>query len=94
MYYDVKTIHAKNNVSGCVVRSEHRIDILNARSIRKKHLNVFITERFFKKTVYFLDSVKSFKRSHRRCSIEKLFSKFWGYSQKNTCVGVCFNKVK
>ena len=33
----------KNIISGCVVRSEHRIAILEARSIRKEHLNVFIT---------------------------------------------------
>ena len=30
-------------VFGCVVRSEHCIDILNAESFRKEHLNVFIT---------------------------------------------------
>ena len=36
----------KNIVSGCVVRSEHRIDILNAKSIKKEDLNVFITEPF------------------------------------------------
>ena len=40
-------------VSGCVVRSEHCIDILNAKSIGKEHLNVFITERFIEKTVSF-----------------------------------------
>ena len=36
----------KNIVSGCVVRSEHRIDISNAKSIKKEDLNVFITEPF------------------------------------------------
>ena len=39
-------------VSGCVVRSEHRIDILNAKSIGKAHLNVF-KEQFIEKTVSF-----------------------------------------
>ena len=28
----------KNIVSDCVVRSEHHVDILNAKSIGKKHL--------------------------------------------------------
>ena len=40
------------------------IDILNARSIEKEHLNVFITERFIEKTIPFWDSVKKFRRSH------------------------------
>ena len=31
MHYDSKEIHAKNIVTDCVVRSELRIDILNAR---------------------------------------------------------------
>ena len=43
VYYDNKEIHAKNIVSGCVVRTEHRNDILNPRSNKKKHLNVFTT---------------------------------------------------
>ena len=41
----------QNIVSGFGVRSEHRIDILNAKSIGKEHLNVFLTERFIEKTV-------------------------------------------
>ena len=41
----------KNIFSGCVVSSEHRVDILNAKSVGKEHLNVFITERFIEKTV-------------------------------------------
>ena len=43
MYYDNKEIHAKNSASGCVVRTEHRNDILNPRSNKKEHLNVFTT---------------------------------------------------
>ena len=49
-YYDNKEIHTKQNiVFGCVVRSEHRIVILNEKSSEKEHLNVFITEGFIKK---------------------------------------------
>ena len=40
----------------CVVLSEHRIDMVNAESIVKKHLNVFITARFIKKTLFLPDS--------------------------------------
>ena len=69
IYYDNKEIYVKkycfwlkstlkNIVSGCVVRSEHRIDILNVKSVRKKHLNVFITEPPIEKMVSFWDSVK------------------------------------
>ena len=36
----------KNIVSGYAVRSKHHIDILNAQSIGKKYLNVFITKPF------------------------------------------------
>ena len=46
IYYGNKETHAKNIVSGCVVRSEQRIDILNAKSIGKEYLNVIITEPF------------------------------------------------
>ena len=56
----------KNIFSVCVVRSEHHIDILNAKSIGKEHLNVFTTEPFIEKTVSFWDSVKRFKRSHQK----------------------------
>ena len=46
IYYD-KEIHAEKIFgSGCVVRSEHSTDILNAKSIGKEHLNVFIFEPF------------------------------------------------
>ena len=55
----------KNIVSGCAVRSEHHIDILNAKSIEKEHLNVFITEQFIEKTVFFWDPVKKFRRRSR-----------------------------
>ena len=34
---DNKEIHAKNIVSGCAIPSEHRIDILNPKSIGKEH---------------------------------------------------------
>ena len=33
----------KNIISGCVVRSKHRIATLEARSIGNEHLNVFVT---------------------------------------------------
>ena len=46
IYYGNKETNAKNIVSGCVVRSEQRIDILNAKSIGKEYLNVIITEPF------------------------------------------------
>ena len=76
----------QNIVSGCVVRSKHRIDILNAQSIGKEHLNVYITEQFIEKMISFWDSVKS----HRRCSIKKFFLKISQYSQENNYVGVSF----
>ena len=54
MYYYNKKIHAKTNiVPGCVVRSEHLADILNAKSIRKEHLSDFITVRFIKRLFLF-----------------------------------------
>ena len=34
----------KNVFSECVVFSQHRIDIVNAKSIGKKHLKVLVTE--------------------------------------------------
>ena len=45
-------------VSGCVVRSEHHIDMLSAELIMEEHLNIFITEPSIEQTVYFWDSVK------------------------------------
>ena len=33
----------ENIVSRCVTRSEHRIDVLNAKSIGKDHLKIFVT---------------------------------------------------
>ena len=49
----------KNIVSGYAVRSEHRIYILNSKSIGKEHLDS-ITEGLMKKTVVsFRDSVES-----------------------------------
>ena len=76
----------KNIVSGCVVRSEHRIDILNVKSVRKKHLNVFITEPPIEKMVSFWDPVKK----PPEAVYKKKFSlKILQYSQQN----ICFNKV-
>ena len=49
-------------VSGCVVRSEHLIDVLNVNLIGKEHLNVFITKSFIEKMVSFWDSVKKFNK--------------------------------
>ena len=60
----------KNIVSGCVVRSEHRIDILNGKSIGKEQLNVFITQPFIEKMVSFWESVKKFKMSRQRWSMQ------------------------
>ena len=34
----------ENIVSGCGVHSEQRTDILNAKSVKKEHLKIFITE--------------------------------------------------
>ena len=34
----------QNSVSGCGVCSEHRIDIVIAKSIGKEHINVFLNE--------------------------------------------------
>ena len=42
----------KHIAFGCVVRSEHRIDTLNAISIGEEYLNIFMTERFIEKTVF------------------------------------------
>ena len=42
----------KTIISGCVVRSEHGIDLLDAKSIEKEHLNVFIIEPFVKKMAF------------------------------------------
>ena len=42
----------ENIVSGCGVPSEHSTEILNAKSIEKEHLNVFLTERFIEKTLF------------------------------------------
>ena len=45
MYYDNK----EHIASSFVVCFKHCIDIINARSIEKAHLNVFITKRLIKK---------------------------------------------
>ena len=56
----------KNIASGCVVRSEHCLDRLNAKSVGKEHFNVFITERSIEKTVSFWDPVKKFSEGATR----------------------------
>ena len=84
----------KNIIPGFVAHSEHRIDILNTKSIGKEHLNVFIIARFIEKTVSFWDPVKKFRRSHHSCSIKKLFLKILQYLQENTCVGVAATVLK
>ena len=81
----------QNVVSGCGVRSEHRIDILNAKSIGKEHLNVFMTERVIEKTVSFWDPVEKFRRNHQKCFMKKLFLNIPQYSQENTYVGISFH---
>ena len=47
--------------------------VKNAKSIVKEHLDVFITERFIEKTVFFFvwDPVKTFRRSHQKCCIKE-----------------------
>ena len=77
IYYDSKEIQAieYSMVSGFGVSSEHRIDILNAKSIGKEHFNVFLTERFIEKTVSFWDPVKKFRRSHQKYSMKNTILK-------------------
>ena len=76
----------ENIVSGCVARSEHHIDILNAKSTGKEHLKVFITEPFIGKMVSFWNSVKKFKRSHQGWSIKKvIFKNLAIFTGKHLC---------
>ena len=64
----------KNIVPGCVARSERHIDIPNAKSVGKEHL-VFSSLSHLSKRLYsFWDSVKKFKRSHRRQAHNQEFS--------------------
>ena len=84
----------KNIIPSCFVRSEHCIDLLNAKSIGKKYLNVFIIERFIEQTAYFWDSVKKFRRSHQRCSIKKDVLKNFTIFTGKTNVRVSFKKVE
>ena len=70
----------KNIVPDCVVRSDHRIDILNAKSI-------------IEKTVSFWNSVKKYKKSYHRCSLRKVVSRISQYLPENTWVKVSFKKV-
>ena len=57
----------KNIVSGCVVHSDHLIDI------GKKHLKVFITVRFIKKTVLFGIQLRSSEGATRGVLYQRLF---------------------
>ena len=76
----------KNIVFGCVLSSEHRIDILNVKSIGKTRLCVFIIESFIEKMVTFWDSIKKFKRSQQGCSIQKVVLKnFAIFTGKHLC---------
>ena len=76
----------KNIVSVCVLHSGHHIYILNARSIRKEHLNMFITERFIEKTVSVWDSGKKFRKSHMSCFVKKAVLKnFAIFTGKGLC---------
>ena len=43
----------KNLVSGCVVRFEHHIDILNAKSFEKEHLTPSSLSRLSKRLLLF-----------------------------------------
>ena len=52
----------KNIVSSCAVRSEHRIDILNSKSIGKEDLNVFTTEAIYRKDGFFLGFSKEVQK--------------------------------
>ena len=83
----------KNIVSGCIVRLEHRIDILNAKSIGKEHFNVFITEPFIEKMGFFGIQQRSSEGATTEDLYKKLFLKISQYSLDNTYVGVSFNKV-
>ena len=53
IYYENKETHAKNIVSGCVVRSEHHVDILNTKLAGKEHLTSSLP--FIEKSVSFWD---------------------------------------
>ena len=88
-------------MSGSVVHSEHRIDILNEKSSWKEHLKVFITERFTEKTVYFWDPVKRSRKSHQKFSKKNCPKKFHNIHRKTPvleslfiCVGVAITLSK
>ena len=51
----------QNIVSGFGVRSEHRIDILNAKSVENEQLNVFLTA-IYRKDCFFLGSRKEVQK--------------------------------
>ena len=53
----------KNIVSGCAVRSEHHIDILNAKSIGKEYLTSSSPSHLSKS---FLGGFKKFKKEVRK----------------------------
>ena len=58
-------------VSDCTVRSEHHIDILNAKSIGKEHSTSSSLSHLSKS--FFLRFNKKFKRSHQRYSRNQKF---------------------
>ena len=71
MYYmATRKSTLKNIVSGCVVHSEHRIDTLNARSIGKEHLKVFITV-IYRKDCFFLGFSKNVYKEATEVFYEK-----------------------
>ena len=69
MYCGNKEYSLKNNVSRCVVCSEHRIDIINARSVRKGQISD-LSRRLF----LFGIKQKKFSRSHKE-EPQRLFYK-------------------
>ena len=75
-----------NIVSGFGVRSEHLMDVLNAKSIGKEHFNVFLTEQFIEKNVSFWDPIKKFRRNQQNCSIKKALLKKFHNIRKKTPV--------
>lgn len=61
----------KNIISGRIARPEHRIDLLNVKSIGKEHLKNFITERFIENTFSFWNSVKKIQKEPPKVFYEK-----------------------
>ena len=85
--YTMKTRKStlKNIVSGCVVRSEHHVDILNTKLTGKEHLTSSLP--FIEKSVSFWDSIKKFKWGHQRqAHNQKLFRA--GYVSGNQSISI------